>query len=53
MERPQREGMWRDRPPEREPGSESEDPSRKQIYLRTVYSLNPGIPHFVDVPGGW
>lgn len=26
---------------------------RKQIYLRTVYPLNPGIPHFVDVPGGW
>jgi hypothetical protein len=25
----------------------------KQIYLRTVYPLNPGIPHFVDVPGGW
>jgi hypothetical protein len=27
--------------------------ARKQIYLRSVYSLNPGIPHFVDVPGGW
>jgi hypothetical protein len=26
---------------------------RKQIYLRSVYPLNPGIPHFVDVPGGW
>jgi hypothetical protein len=26
---------------------------RKQVYLRTVYPLNPGIPHFVDVPGGW
>ena len=25
----------------------------KQVYLRTVYPLNPGIPHFVDVPGGW
>jgi hypothetical protein len=25
----------------------------KQIYLRTVYPLNPGIPHYVDVPGGW
>lgn len=28
-------------------------PPSKQIYLRTVYPLNPGIPHFVDVPGGW
>jgi hypothetical protein len=28
-------------------------PPRKQIYLRSVYPLNPGIPHFVDVPGGW
>ena len=25
----------------------------KQVYLRTVYPLNPGIPHFIDVPGGW
>ena len=32
-------------------GSEAQEP--KQIYLRTVYPLNPGIPHFVDVPGGW
>lgn len=30
-----------------------EEPVRKQIYLRTVYPLNPGIPHYVDVPGGW
>jgi hypothetical protein len=29
------------------------DGERKQIYLRSVYPLNPGIPHFVDVPGGW
>lgn len=27
--------------------------ARKRVYLRTVYPLNPGIPHFVDVPGGW
>jgi hypothetical protein len=26
---------------------------RKQIYLRTVYPANPGIPHYPDVPGGW
>lgn len=25
----------------------------KQIYLRTVYPLNPGIPHSVDFPNGW
>lgn len=25
----------------------------KQIYLRTVYPLNPGIPHSVDFPTGW
>lgn len=31
----------------------AEDAVEKQIYLRTVYPLNPGIPHFVDVPGGW
>jgi hypothetical protein len=34
-------------PDDRAPGS------RKQVYLRTVYALNPGIPHCVDVPGGW
>lgn len=28
-------------------------PPPKQIYLRTVYPLNPGIPHFVDMPGSW
>jgi hypothetical protein len=27
--------------------------TRKQVYLRSVYPLNPGIPHYVDVPGGW
>ncbi|HUE96536.1 MAG TPA: hypothetical protein VMN39_07740 [Longimicrobiaceae bacterium] len=32
---------------------EKERAPRKQIYLRTVYPLNPGIPHFIDVPGGW
>lgn len=40
----------------REEGSdaiESVPDQPKQIYLRTVYPLNPGIPHFVDVPGGW
>jgi hypothetical protein len=36
---------------EREPPTEEGE--RKQIYLRTVYPLNPGIPHFVDFPGGW
>ena len=30
-----------------------EKPPAKRVYLRTVYPLNPGIPHFVDVPGGW
>ena len=25
---------------------------RKWAYLRTVYPLNPGIPHYVDFPGG-
>jgi hypothetical protein len=39
------------KPLSREPNPE--DPQAKQIYLRTVYPLNPGIPHFVDVPGGW
>ena len=33
--------------------TEAERRPRKQVYLRTVYPLNPGIPHFVDVPGGW
>ena len=31
----------------------AEDVVEKQVYLRTVYPLNPGIPHFIDVPGGW
>lgn len=22
-------------------------------YLRAVYPLNPGIPHFMDFPEGW
>jgi len=35
-----------------QPGATGAAP-RKQIYLRSVYPLNPGIPHFVDVPGGW
>ena len=25
-------------------------PERKGIYLRTVYPLNPGIPHYLDFP---
>jgi hypothetical protein len=36
--------------------AEPDDPDlrpRKQVYLRTVYPLNPGIPHCVDVPRGW
>ncbi|MEX2581942.1 MAG: hypothetical protein WD766_01635 [Gemmatimonadota bacterium] len=37
----------------RDQESAEEAPPRKQIYLRTVYPLNPGIPHFVDVPGSW
>lgn len=41
----------------REPANDSEEQAeagtRKQIYLRTVYPLNPGIPHYVDVPGSW
>ena len=27
-------------------------PERKGIYLRTVYPLNPGIPHYLDFPQG-
>ena len=55
--------MERDRSrPKRPEGSRHEgepgpDPKAsgppKQIYLRTVYPLNPGIPHFIDVPGAW
>jgi hypothetical protein len=25
---------------------------RKGVYLRTVYPLNPGIPHYLDFPQG-
>ena len=39
--------------PEASKARAEELPPRKQIYLRTVYPLNPGIPHFIDVPGGW
>lgn len=34
-------------------GEEATRPARPQPYLRTVYPLNPGIPHFIDFPGGW
>jgi hypothetical protein len=40
-------------PAQRWEGAGHSDARKKQIYLRTVYPLNPGIPHFVDVPGGW
>lgn len=36
----------------REPDPAAE-PTRKQIYLRTLYPLNPGIPHYLDNPTGW
>jgi hypothetical protein len=41
------------RVPGRDGAARRRTSSRKQIYLRTVYPLNPGIPHFVDVPGSW
>jgi hypothetical protein len=53
------EDSLEDRPPapvaavEESPERPEVEPAAKQIYLRTVYPLNPGIPHFVDVPGGW
>jgi hypothetical protein len=31
----------------------SSESAEKQVYLRTIYPLNPGIPHFVDYPGRW
>ena len=34
-----------DRAPEERPATD-----RKGIYLRTVYPLNPGIPHCLDFP---
>lgn len=39
--------------PDTEPDAPRPEPEKKQIYLRTVYPLNPGIPHFVDVPDSW
>jgi hypothetical protein len=33
--------------------TEKDERPRKQVYLRTVYPLNPGIPHYVDNPDGW
>lgn len=48
---------------ERPEGERSEDKNRdreaaiaaadKQVFLRSVYPMNSGIPHYVDVPGGW
>lgn len=35
------------------PRPEEPRPTRPQPYLRTVYPLNPGIPHFLDFPRGW
>lgn len=37
--------------PERE--EETQPPARPRPYVRTVYPLNPGIPHYVDFPRGW
>jgi hypothetical protein len=34
------------------PGEERPAAERKGIYLRTVYPLNPGIPHYLDFPRG-
>ena len=54
MEEPRTRADTRRRtePGEEEAGHPAQVP-RKQIYLRTVYPLNPGIPHFIDVPGAW
>lgn len=30
--------------------SAAADPPRRRVYVRTVYALNPGIPHAADFP---
>lgn len=35
------------------PREEEPQSTRPRPYLRTVYPLNPGIPHFLDFPRGW
>lgn len=32
-------------------GRERSAGDQKWAYLRTVYPLNPGIPHYLDFPG--
>lgn len=34
-------------------GGGSAEPEPKRIYVRSVYALNPGIPHYLDFPRGW
>lgn len=51
-----RVGESPDDPPREERAGEAKGGKggvRKQVYLRTVYPLNPGIPHFVDMPSAW
>lgn len=36
---------------ERRPREKAAD--EKEVFLRTVYPLNAGLPHYVDVPGSW
>ena len=48
-----RERAHRDRVPSERKAGEGEGVATmepKGIYLRTVYPLNPGIPHFLDFP---